>query len=118
MVEKSKDNKSDQDAPQGLMRQDSSTTSRKPLLAWESTEQSDKDGIVIWTAHLDERYQVEVQRTGKCTAVLALFDHESGDKNIFEKEVGLSYGALFGPDVADVELWQQMTVDYLDNRAK
>lgn len=37
-----------------------------------------------------------------------------GDQVLERQNVGLSYGALFGPDVEDVLDWQQRAVDFID----
>jgi hypothetical protein len=37
------------------------------------------------------------------------------DKEILREEVGLSYGARFGPDVDDVNLWGQMVINTIDH---
>lgn len=33
---------------------------------------------------------------------------------LMHTEVGLSYGAMFGPDVADVALWEDMVIKVID----
>ncbi len=91
---------------------------QKPIMNWESQEPFDKDCRVVWWSRLDNRYQVEVQRSGEKTGTLIIFDHNDCDKAIFKSNVGLSYGALFGPDVMDVELWQNMATDAVDGKTK
>ncbi len=39
----------------------------------------------------------------------------SDDKEILCEEVGLSFGAKFGPDVDDVNLWAQMVIGAIDH---
>lgn len=47
-----------------------------------------------------------------------LFDHSDGNRLIFEESVPLSYDAIFGPDVGDVDVWQRMAIDYVDEQKK
>ena len=83
-------------------------------MAWESQEPFDKECRVVWWSRLDKRYQIEVQRSGEKSGILIIFDHNDGNKAIFKSNVNLSYGAVFGPDVMDVELWQNMATDAVD----
>ena len=53
----------------------------------------------MWTSTLDGKYEVTVTRTGDYYGELTI----SEDNQVLHREtVGLSYGAIFGPDVADV----------------
>jgi hypothetical protein len=36
---------------------------------------------------------------------------------IHREVVGLSYGAIFGPDVTDVSEWQRIAVEFVDRKA-
>lgn len=56
----------------------------------------------IWDAILDDKYDCSVKRTGPYTGLLLV---KEGDKILFSQEVGLMYGAAFGPDVEDVNSW-------------
>lgn len=94
------------------------TTPLTPLMEWDSQEAF--KGDVIWWNRLDGRYQIEVRRTeadAPFPGWLCIFDHSSGDKLVFEQGVNLIAGAIFGPDVSDVALWQQMALDYADRAA-
>lgn len=45
-----------------------------------------------------------------------LFIADKHSKRILtSKIVMLSYGAVFGPDVADVAAWREFAVDFVDN---
>jgi hypothetical protein len=39
------------------------------------------------------------------------------DTVLLEREVSLAYGAMFGPDVADVAQWQEMAIEAADNQS-
>jgi hypothetical protein len=67
---------------------------------------------IIWHTRVDKRYQVEVVRTGDQTADLVISE---GDKKLLTEQVGLSYDAIFGPDMADVETWRQRVITFIDN---
>lgn len=85
----------------------------EPLLPWESNSRNHPQ--LVWREKLDNRYLVEVRRTGSNTGVLYVFDHDRGDPEIASWEVSLSYRAQFGPDVADIEDWQEKVIDFIDN---
>jgi hypothetical protein len=104
----------------GLIRKDTKNNSNnsKPIMAWSSEELYDKNQVMIWWSRLDNKYQIEVQRIDGYHANLIIFDHELKDKKIFEKKVGLSYGARFGPDMEDVENWREIAAGFIDNHYK
>lgn len=84
------------------------------MVSWDAPPNAIIPGVV-YHSKLDDRYMIEVQRTGERSANLVIYDHERDDAEIACWEVGLSYGALFGPDVADVGEWQGRVVDFVDN---
>jgi hypothetical protein len=89
-------------------------TDTKPIMPWESQEPADSEGRVVWWSRLDGRYQIEVQRLDERQGVLRIFDHANGNTQIHDEPVGLSYGAVFGPDVADVDDWRERAVRVVD----
>jgi hypothetical protein len=66
---------------------------------------------VVWNSTLDGRYKVTVVRTGRYQADLSIQD---GEQILHGESVGLAYDALFGPDVDDVDRWQQIAVNFVD----
>jgi hypothetical protein len=66
---------------------------------------------VIWESLLDDRYKVMVTRTGPYRGEWSI---RFGDQVLDRQNVGLSYGALFGPDVDDVADWQQRAIQFID----
>lgn len=68
-------------------------------------------GLLVWEAGLDKRYTAQVHRTGDYTGMLYLFE---GDSQLMEKKVGLSYRALFGPDIGDVAEWEEACLEFID----
>ena len=70
---------------------------------------------VLWEAKLDDTYQCKTERTSKSTGILKI---KQDKKVLFEKTVNLSYGALFGPDIADVREWEQICIDFVDRLNK
>lgn len=85
----------------------------QPLARWNDDNLSHPQ--LVWWSRLDNKYQVEVHRTGDRTGVLYVFDHNDNNKELFSKDVDLSYGAQFGPDVADVAEWQKATGEFVDS---
>lgn len=67
----------------------------------------------IWEAVLDGRYRVSVARVAPYRGHLEVVDNQTGTK-LHEEEVGLSYDAMFGPDLSDVARWQETAVDVVD----
>lgn len=65
----------------------------------------------IWKCTLDGRYEVKVVRTGQYSGLLTISEN---NETKFQEEVGLSYGAIFGPDSDDVELWESIAIDAVD----
>lgn len=66
----------------------------------------------VWEATLDDRYECQVIRTeDPYKGILLIHD---GTREILREEVGLSYAAQFGPDVDDVQLWQDMCIQAVD----
>ena len=70
---------------------------------------------IIWESQLDNIFDCKVTRISDRTGQLTVRENITGQL-LLDKEVGLSYGAHFGPDVADVGLWQELCVNAVDNR--
>ncbi len=80
---------------------------------------------VIWESKLDGKYDIVVARSRPSaidpespfspedlyTGTLTITE---GQTVLFSKEVSVSYGAVFGPDIADVQTWQNMALDFID----
>lgn len=88
----------------------------KPLASWDDEQSSHPE--LVWWSRLDNKYQIEVHRKGERKARLFIFDHTDGDKVLKSFDVGLSYGAIFGPDIADVSVWQGMAANFVDSLLK
>ncbi|MEH6807098.1 MAG: hypothetical protein V7697_29065 [Rhodococcus erythropolis] len=81
-----------------------------PVMDWDSSEETDGDWIVWWS-RLDGRYQVEVIRDPESSsrATLTIYDHSEDDAVVHTLQVGLAYGAVFGPDIEDVRAWREIS---------
>jgi hypothetical protein len=96
----------------------------RPKSNWDDIEKTVPG--VVWHAALDGRYLVEVQRpeiqaelsTDAYFGYLLVFDHQKEDKLIYSKVVHLAYGALFGPDISDVDEWQEKVTHFIDKKYK
>jgi hypothetical protein len=71
------------------------------------------DPSLVWSATLDDRYIIRVERTDPYSGELVILD---GDKELLREKVVLSYNALFGPDVFDIEAWQERAAEFVDER--
>jgi hypothetical protein len=87
----------------------------EPVSKWNDVIPNYEAGVV-WLAKLDSRFLCEVVRTEGYEGKLCVFDNERGLQCVFEEKVGLSYNAQFGPDVADTALWEDMVLNYVDNK--
>jgi hypothetical protein len=69
----------------------------------------------VWQATVDRgTWSCQVVGTGEYRGVLTVTRVRDG-KEILQQEVGLSYGAVFGPDVADVAEWQDLSITAIDS---
>lgn len=67
----------------------------------------------VWEAELDEKYTCKVLRMGPYNGALMITDNLG--KVLFQKPVTMGFDARFGPDVDDVETWQEMCMEYVDS---
>ncbi len=89
-------------------------------MPWDSQDPSDEQGRVVWWTRLDQRYQVEVHRKDDNVGTFLLWDRgpeaTEPPRLLREEEVGLAYGAPFGPDEDDVNTWQEMVLRIVDGQ--
>lgn len=67
----------------------------------------------VWTATLDQKYVVTVTREAPYRGILRITE---GGQVLHWETVGLMYNAQFGPDVDDVDHWQEIAVRFVDGR--
>lgn len=67
---------------------------------------------IIWEAKLDDKYNIYVERVEPYKGQLVI---KEGDKELTHKFVTIAYDAQFGPDISDVEEWQRVCIDFIDN---
>ena len=68
--------------------------------------------MIIWEAKLDELYDCKVTRISENRGKLTMVD--PFDRILLEQDVGLLYGAVFGPDIDDVAYWEELCVKVID----
>lgn len=68
---------------------------------------------LIWEAELDGRYKCKVTRNSLHSGQLSVFDDKT-QKFLYDEEVQLSFGALYGPDEFDVSEWQTIIERLVD----
>jgi hypothetical protein len=68
---------------------------------------------IVWTSTLDSKYVLTITRIDDYLGELTLSE---GDLVLHREVVGLSYGAIFGSDVADVSEWQRIAVAFVDGK--
>lgn len=70
---------------------------------------------VVWEQTVDNNeYQCKVVRVDGQTHEGELVVTRDGDV-IHREQVGLAYGAIFGPDVEDVATWQDRCIQVIDD---
>lgn len=73
-----------------------------------------EDRQIVWDNTVDNgTWRVWVERTDNYKGVL-LVERISTGERVLEEEVGLAYQAIFGPDVADVNQWQNKAIEVID----
>lgn len=70
---------------------------------------------IVWESTLDDIFECKVTRIDDYKGQLTVKENVNG-QILLDKEVGLSYGAQFGPDMDDVAQWQEMCVEVVDNK--
>lgn len=66
---------------------------------------------IVWSNQLDNRYDVRVERLDGHRGELVVMD---GDKELLREEVGLLYGAVYGPDIENVDEWEERCAAFVD----
>jgi hypothetical protein len=76
------------------------------------TATTDVAGDIVWQSVLDGRYTALVVRRAQFRGVLELW---YGAKLLLQREVGLAYGAIGGPNVENVQAWQKICTQFIEN---
>ena len=71
----------------------------------------------IWEAELDGIYKCSVTRINKRGGNLRVVESAT-ERELLNQDVGLLYGAQFGPDIEDVEKWQSICTAVVDRDQK
>lgn len=66
----------------------------------------------VYQNKLDNKYDVVVERIDRDNGILKIIDVNTV---LFTEQVKLAWGALFGPDVDDVQRWNEKCIDFVDN---
>lgn len=78
------------------------------------TPKAHEDMNTIYDGTIDNKtYRLTVKRTEPYKGRMIVSVEESG-KILLDKEVVLSYDALLGPDVADLDAWQTEAIEVID----
>lgn len=67
----------------------------------------------IWENDLGGKYKCSVSRINKRGGNLRIVETATG-RELLNQDVGLMYGAMFGPDIDDVEKWQSICIAVVD----
>ncbi|MEE9214656.1 MAG: hypothetical protein V3U54_07655 [Thermodesulfobacteriota bacterium] len=88
----------------------------KSSVDWEKEKVLSED--IIWWSKLDNRFLIQVRRLRENEATMCIFDHDNDDEMMSCEQVSLAYGAIYGPDVADIATWQERAVEIVDHFPK
>ena len=69
----------------------------------------------VWESTLDKIFKCKVTRSGDYKGVLTVVNTEN-QFVLLEKEVTLSYRAMFGPDVDDIGYWEELCIQAVDSQ--
>ena len=70
---------------------------------------------VVEARILDKRYCIEIVRDVAYAGTFRIFDGLDDFKLLHEEPTTVSYDAIFGPDVYDVQEWENLGIDIVDN---
>lgn len=73
---------------------------------------------IVWESTLDKAWHCYVERTHTYHGRLRVQSVEFPDHELLNVDVTLAYGAAFGPDVDDVDLWADMSLKAVDAYVK
>lgn len=79
----------------------------------EKTISTPRAALVVWAGVLDSRYAIEIERTEPYKGVFKIKDLEG--EFSFKEETSISYDAQFGPDICDIQRWQNRGVEVIDD---
>lgn len=69
----------------------------------------------VWRGTVDgEKFVVQVDRTDNSHVGRLFVKEIASDETLLTEDVGLMYGAQFGPDVSDVAEWQAKSLPVID----
>jgi hypothetical protein len=68
----------------------------------------------VWESKLDQQWDCRVERTGEREGRLIVSRLGDPTVVILDEETGLSYGAIFGPDVEDIAIWREKCTAAVD----
>jgi hypothetical protein len=70
---------------------------------------------IVWENTVDQgAWAVKVERTEEPYRGILTIVRTSDGKEVHREDVGLSYDAIFGPDVADVADWEDRCIAVID----
>ena len=73
------------------------------------------DEYIIWESKLDDKYHCIVNRTLPYKGILTI---KENNEILFEDEVTITYDAKFGADGQDISYWQDICINFIDNKMK
>ena len=69
---------------------------------------------IIWEATIDNTFKCAVVHTEDYKGQLKVTDNAG--KVLLDETVDLAFGASFGPDVDDVQAWENMCIEAVDKQ--
>jgi len=89
----------------------------KPICKFDITDNGvvQRIGNVVEARILDRRYCTEIVRDVAYAGTFRIFDGLDDFKLLHEEPTTVSYDAIYGPDIADVQEWENLGIDIVDN---
>lgn len=94
----------------GKMIRDTKPKKEKPKKVNTETE---PNTLIYYNTIDNNTFSMRVDRLDPYTGLLKVI-HISSESVIYTGKVSLMYGAFFGPDVADVHVWQEIALQEID----
>jgi hypothetical protein len=67
---------------------------------------------IVRQSTLDDRYEVQVVRVAPYQGKLLI---READEEIYSQRVGMMFDTLIGPMAADLDVWEEMAIDAINN---
>ncbi len=68
----------------------------------------------VWESKLDNKYDVFVENT-EGNGYKGFLVIKEGEKELLREQTSISFGARFGADFADIQMWEERACQFVDS---